>query len=335
MKYTGNVMEYLSQKMGKPHGHGPEYSFDCPNCLDSIGTESSKKKFHWNANREVGHCYRCEFKVGSLDYLLKVLNNGNLGIQERILLQRDPPIVRTSASKAVRDIFRGDSSVSDERSLACHPLPLGCVELFTMKARRNPKCRMAMAYLRRRKVPDKTIRAFRIKYCTIGKLEGYLVFPLYQNGELVYWTSRAVAPNPWVKSLNPKKLEGHFNREDVLFNFDACRGLPRVSLVEGPFDCMAASPAIALLGKEISPEQVELILQLVEEGLQELVVVLDPGAGSAIDRIRDELSDAVRVSSVYLTEGDPADRVDEIGDILSTRTTSPTLSDRVRSRLRK
>ena len=328
MTFTASAMEYLSRKMGKPSGTGPEYAFDCPACLEREGSESRGKKFHWNVAREKGHCFRCEFKVGSLDHLLVYLTRGRLGIQERILLRRDPPIVTGTVRKSVYSIFNR----APDRPVALRPqqLPAAYVRLDPEVVRQIPY-RRAWDYLQGRKVSMDTVLRYEIGYCTEGRYQGYLIFPIYQDGVQVYWTSRSVTGH-WAKSQNPDRRDGYFSRSDVLLNFDAVRGMRRVAMVEGPFDCTASDPAVTPLGKEVSPAQMELIARLVEEGLEELVLMFDPGTGSVVDELRIQLADIVPVSTVFLEHGDPADCVDDMPDLIRSRTRFPALVDRVRAR---
>jgi hypothetical protein len=153
-----------------------------------------------------------------------------------------------------------------------------------------------------------------------------------QGGGVVYWTSRYCGKHS-IKSRNPDKREGYFSREHCLLNYDNVVGRRRVVLVEGPISATAPRHAIALMGRVMSPFQARLIEALVEHGLEELVIGLDPGTGRDRDAIRDTMSSIVpRVTDLCLTEGDPDDERDRIDELMAQRRV-PSLSDRIRSRL--
>lgn len=324
------LIEYLTKRLGVPTGNGPEYQFYCPACIDRHGSESSKRKLGLNIVLQRGQCWRCEFKFRRLAYLFRYLNGGFLTIQEKILLKEDPPIPLESVRKTVVSLLR--TGKKREAPLRRRKLPDHHVQLTRANIDR-PALRRAGAYLRRRKVPLERALAFQLGFCTSGEYAGYLVFPVFQGGELVYWTTRYCGKH-FIKSKNPPKEDGAYSREHCLLNYDNVIGEPVVSLVEGGFDCMIPTPAVGLMGKVMNPVQARLFDGLVEYGLEELVITLDPGTGAAVDEIRDELSDRVpKVSVVYLGHGDPAERAEEMPELLLTRR-QPTLRDRVASRFR-
>jgi hypothetical protein len=324
------LIDYLDRRLGVHSGNGPEYTFYCPACIHKIGTESDRKKFAVNLVKQKGRCFRCDFKFRELAHLFRFINGGFVTIEERIMLRRDPPIVSESVSKTVASMLRKSSAKKRRRT---HPLPREAKPLASQPNEQPWKRAFFYVYEKRGFTRDDLLR-FDVHFCPDGEYAGYLIFPVYQGGEQVYWTSRYAGRHA-IKSRNPPKGDRFLGREHCLFNYDGVIGEKRVALVEGPTDCMAhCLPPAGLMGKEMSDEQVRLIAALVDDGLEELVISLDPGAGSAIDDIRSRTLDVVpRVTTMYLEGGDPADLRERLPELVEARVVEPALGDRIRSRL--
>lgn len=331
MKMATSMIDYLDRRLGRHSGRGPEYQFPCPVCIDRIGSESNKRKFSINLDRRKGQCFRCEFKFRDITALFRYLNNGRITVEERILLREDPPIVVGSVSKTVRGIL--DKSVNKRtKPLRPEPLPREYVAL-TEETRQRHALKRAHRYLDSRGVSIETVTKFQIGFCSSGDYSGYLIFPVVQGGRIVYWTNRFASRNARLKSKNPPKRDGYVSKEHCLLNYDNVVGRKIVALVEGPFDCTAPRHAVALLGRVMSPEQERLISALVPLGLKEMVLLLDPGTGRDIDRIRSRLADVVPLVTVLdLGHGDPSERQGELRELMRHRR-EPTLLDRTRLRL--
>jgi len=333
-RYT--LLTYLDHRLGRHSGNGPEYTFHCPACIDRIGTDGDKKKFAVNLVRQRGRCFRCDFKFRDLAHLFRYVNGGFVTPQERVLLRKEPPLVVESVSKTVKELLSRE--VPGVESLRKHRLPRGTKPFGKVDVTQHPWKR-AFTYWQSRGFDMDDALRFDVHYCpsgaTYGDLDysGYLLFPVMQNGERVYWTTRYCGKHH-IKSKNPPKREGYFSREHCLLNYDGVVGEKLVSLVEGPTDCAAYDVALALMGKEMSSFQAFLIELLVEHGLEELVINLDPGTGKKVDEISDMMRDRVpRLSVLYFDHGDPCSRRSELAELQETRKAAPTLGDRIRARL--
>lgn len=329
-KLAKSMLDYLDRRLGVHSGSGPEYTFPCPACLDRTGGETHKKKFAVNLDRRRGQCFRCEFKFREIEHLFRYINGGFLTPEERVLLREDPPIVVGSIHETVMRILFGEDEAS-QRPLRKQPLPREYVPL-SEETQSKLATKRAHLYLTRRNVSLEVAQRFQVGFCPRGEYAGYLIFPVVQGGETVYWTSR-YAGNHRIKTKNPPKREGFYSREHCVLNYDNVVGRKRVVLTEGPFSATAPRHAIALMGRVMSPYQQRLIEALVPLGLGELVIGLDPGTGRDRDSIRSTLCSVVPVvTDLCLTDGDPDDERDRLGDLLQRRRV-PSLVDRIRSRL--
>ena len=136
----------------------------------------------------------------------------------------------------------------------------------------------ARRYLHGRGVTDEMIAAYRIGTSRSGWLKGYVIFPCFMDGGLVYWQGRATWDPPntdkerrrvWVKQTNYRKTLNPYGEEAgagasfVLFNFDRARAERHVVVCEGPIDAVKVGlHAVALLGKVPSPTKVERLLRM-------------------------------------------------------------------------
>lgn len=328
------LVEYLDFRLGAHAGNGPEYRWFCPMCIDLVGSEASKQKLHVNTERGVGHCYRCEFKFNQFEQLFRSLNNGVLRIEEARLIRREVKLPSNVATESVMTVLHRDD---DDRSARLKPVrvPRDAFPLWLPK-KKNPLLRRPLDYLHGRGITDEQIERHQISYCVGGRYAGYLVFPVLQNGEQVYFTTRFVGQaTDGMKSNNPPKAAGFHSKSTCLLNHDGAAGQKIVAIVEGPFDMMAwGSRAVALMGKAISDDQVALVEGLCRSGTREIVVSLDSDAGKHSQDIYSRLIGRVpKVSVLLLPDGDPHDNRDKLDHLLKGRG-APGARDLVLSRYR-
>lgn len=330
------LVDYLRTRLGSFTRSGFERQFYCPACIERLGDESSERKFWVNVEKQVGVCYRCEYKFRGFEQLFRYINKGSVTPMEMVLLRREarPPDEGLSLADAIREsLAEGtEEAIAEPVPLERRPMPKGAVRLLDQN-RNSIRFKPAFNYLARRKVSDRLLDLFDVHFCPNGERPGHLIFPVYQNGEQVYWTTRSIQQGPQ-KSWNPHNAEGFHTRQTCILNYDRCVGRSVVSVVEGPHDCMSAD-GLGLMGKTMSVEQANLLAALVPLGLQELVILLDADAGAAIDKIRSALVNRIpKVSICFLGHGDPDERRDELPELLEKRTTRPKLSDMIRARLK-
>ncbi len=327
------LMDYLNLRLGRAGGRGPEYSWECPFCLDEIGSESSKRKLRFNLEKIAFCCFRCGFRTTSLAYFFKQLNGGFVQVVEEEFVKGTIRRPKGRLDKVVKDILR-----TKTKQVRLHPtgLPRDMVDLTSIldTASLPLAQRSALYYLREtRGISDEIIERFQIGYCSSGKFANYLIFPVVQGGEIVYFFNRFAGKTDDYKSLLPDNVEGFYTKTDCLLNYDAVRGQAHIFLVEGPLDCTAYEYAIAVGGKLLDPKQLALIAYLVDEGLEEITVSMDSDA-ETVAAIVSQLSGIVPiVTALMLDEGDPDERRDELPDLIGMRR-SPTLLDRVRMNMK-
>lgn len=326
-----SLLEYLDRRLGRHTGSGPEYHYYCPACIDRVGSESNKRRFSINLHKKVGQCWRCEFRFRDMRHLFRYINGGYVTVEETALLRRDPPIIETSLTDAIESIFYPRTA---HQRLRYHRLP-DSTKPLTRENQASMPWKRAHQYLKRRGYGMEEIVRFDIRYAPRGTHAGHLIFPVYQGGQRVYWTTRYAGDKPpfGMKSKNPEKADGYVSKADVLLGYDDAVGSEIVALVEGPFDRMASPiPALASLGKALSDQQLVLIEGLVGAGLRELVLMYDEGTAEQTDEIRAALHGAVPVCSTLYLSGDPDELRQELPSLMRQRAVTPRLGQRLRSR---
>jgi len=329
-----SLLDYLQDRLGVAKGTSREREFYCPFCIDRVGDESSKRKLSVNMFEGKVWCFRCEYGTNSLERFFRDLNGGSLKMEELMLLRGETKPPARDLAEAVADILAGEAGPG--KYFKAVPLPKESVPLNKAK-RDSIVYRRAFTYLEGRGYTgdalENLIERFQIGYCPSGDYGGRLVFPVFQQGAQVYFTTRYCGNHP-AKSKNPPNVPGWYQRDLCLLNYDAVVGQPVVALAEGPFSVAAFEYAVGSMGKHVSPAQVSLLAALVPYGLQELVIAFDADAGKAIDKMYAVLSDRVpKVTVLPLDHGDPDDRRDELAELLAKRGVR-SFADRVRSRFR-
>lgn len=116
-------------------------------------------------------------------------------------------------------------------------------------------------YLNKRKISKETIQKLKIY---IDKKNKRLIFPVYENEELIFYTKRSIVPHflPWIKATK----EGTFpmwNLENV--------SEEEVYIFEGIFDAINVKNGVAILG--VAHE--EVAKKLASKNFFKYIIVLD------------------------------------------------------------
>lgn len=184
-------------------------------------------------------------------------------------------------------------------------------------------------YLKRRgyKRPMELCELYNLKCATTGKWKDRIIIPIYMDGELVSWTSRAI-----IKPVNaPRYLAlsedqgGLINVFDALYNWDELKeGGDLLLVVEGPFDAINVDYRLldiednvkvgvtCTFGTSMSDEQAFMIASVVKK-FRKGVLLYDTGATEAIFRAKELLSHT-KMECGFLP-----DDVDDPGDMSSSQ----------------
>lgn len=304
-----------------------------PFCIDRMGSESTKRKMNFNIEKVAFHCWRCEYGKSNLERFFRDLNGGVLRIVEAALIRGEirPPKAKNLVAQIAKMIYV-DEKVKALRSVKLPPE----MESLTQCQWDDPPLRLkrAIRYLKERGTGPASVHKFKIGYCPTGRYAQRLVFPVFQGGKQIYFTTR-FAGKHYTKALNAQKQDGYHGRSTCLLNYDGVVGAKVVAVVEGAFDLMAHQHAVGLIGKEISDTHIDLLLALAKLGTEEFVISLDAGAGKSADKVRSKLAGyGPKVTMLVLKRGDPHDNRAKLPALMAQRS-SPNLRDRIRQRFTK
>ena len=264
---------------------GEGFHANCPRCDDS------EKKFYFNEAKQVGCCFHADcpwFKDrgGATEFRLRAFFGEGFRIKApEILIQSKEADVRLPKEfDLLDDDLAGDAHTK----------------------------RMVLAYLAGRGLPKKLLARAQVGYCETGKFWGYIIFPVFDNGEVVYWQGRRFK-NRDPKFWNPASSK----KTEIVFNLHTGMRPKRIVLVESVINALTleterkptVSAIFALLGQNLSDIQMHKIL-VWERHVEEIVIALDSDAWKSAVEIADKLYGSVpSVKLAKIPEGEDVNSV--------------------------
>ena len=257
-----DAASFVKRHRGYKESRSPlshEYLLTCPTC--------SSDRLRWRHDpkgRQTWICWGCRRSGDSLG-LIQLMESCDLAAAIAHVL--DGYIGGDAPQQLHGVVTKQQTTVTK-----LMPWPAG-VELLT------PMHAQAWAYVANRGITPEQVREYRIGVGRTGKLSGYIVFPVFMDGGLVYWQGRAswdppanldsTARKVWIhethyrKTLNPTAEANFATAADVLFNWDRARTSTHVVICEGPIDAIKVGLyAVALFGKAWSPAKLQRLLRM-------------------------------------------------------------------------
>lgn len=107
----------------------------------------------------------------------------------------------------------------------------------------------------------------------------HLVFLTYDfEGNYMYWNTRSIEANPYLKTINASGTDTEYGRADVVFNFNSAKDMNRLVLTEGVFDALTVGDeGISGFGKQYTQNQIDTIVNNITPE-QKLYILLDRDA---------------------------------------------------------
>jgi 5S rRNA maturation endonuclease (ribonuclease M5) len=251
-------------------------SFNAPCCTHRGETQDRRGRggVAPNADGSISyHCFNCHFKTNyrpgrAIGYKFKQLLEW-LGASDRTIQRLSIEALR------IRDLIAPPEVVEkkiQEIRFEPRPLPEGVVSLSEFREllvnadeeiEIPEELARGLEYLSERRINlDKY--EFYFTDDTAHKMNKRIIIPFIWKQDIIGYTSRT-----WDENVKPK----YFNSHEPNFVFNTNMQTPDrkfVIVVEGPFDAMAID-GVAILGNEISEEQVDIIDSL----KREVIVVPD------------------------------------------------------------
>ena len=142
--------------------------------------------------------------------------------------------------------------IQDRTSHKVSPSPSLDIPDYFIKFKFQDEFKQYVEYLEKRKITKNIIKKYKI---FINNNHERIVFPVYENSELIFYTARAINdddPIPWLKS------KGH--NIHPIWNLENVNG-DTINIFEGIFDAILVPNSIALLGaSNITEPYIEKIL---------------------------------------------------------------------------
>lgn len=251
-----------------------EYRYECPFC------HGEKIKFYISKDKGLYICYNCENK-GNIVQL--VMNLGGFSFREAISYLEDDfssfqidynqedNDEEQSLYDKVMQVFTPVSKVPTQ--LQAPTLPTNTQWLKDNF--NNPNSFPYFAYLKKRGITLEQIYQQCIGYVIAGTFTGKdgqtltlkqsIIFPTFDDqGTLIYWNSRSIEPNPFIKSINAPGNSHEYSRKDVVYNLNQVVQGSTIILCEGVFNALTVNLppqwiGLATFGKNVTDKQLELL----------------------------------------------------------------------------
>lgn len=230
------VNQYFMERLGLREYKNGWIKGDCPYC--------GKFKFGIRISSWQANCFSCGNKYNPIRVIMEVENfktkpelyaflKGFEGVQ---FLEPAPEIrdvIKVRLPESFRLLSLGDSEMGN----------------------------MARRYMKKRGFNINSLSARGIGYCTEGEYEGFIIFPFYQQGKIIYFIGRRFI-QIGEKFKNPAVADFGIGKSMLVYNIDALGIFNHVCLVESIVNCLTwGDNAIATLGKKVSSYQVSTILK--------------------------------------------------------------------------
>lgn len=248
-----------------------EFLLPCPFC------GGDRLRWHSSTRKQTWICWHCKKTGRTTDLVMALEQVSREAAIDIIMGGYDGGDAPTHLTKVAR-VKTTSTQLEVLRTIAW---PEGAERI---DASRHPR---VFAYLAGRGIGAAEIAHYDLRTTRRGRHRGYVLFPVYMDGGLIYWQGRASWDPPpgskeerkaWVKrtgyrkTLNPTGV----GAGPIVYRIDEVRGLEHVVVCEGPVDAIKVGPhAVALFGKATSPTKIERLLRL---PVRRYTVYLDTGA---------------------------------------------------------
>lgn len=158
---------------------------------------------------------------------------------------------------------------------------------------------LARGYLKGRGFKISELELKGVGYCSRGEYMGYIIFPFYQRGRLIYYTTRRFI-QVGSKFKNPKIEDFGIGKSSIIYNIDALGIYRKIRIVESVTNALTlGNNAIAIDGKIVSKWQLSAILRSPVELVE---IILDRDAYKAALKMGMDIVNEKRVRVVLMPD---------------------------------
>jgi hypothetical protein len=281
---TGKLFNYFNQRLNTKRSTHGYYRCDCPYC-------GGKFTFGINVEVNKAHCFKCEEKPGTFGLLMYLENFETFNeVRNFLNIQQDydlytPEVKRKNIEPRKIELPQGYNSIVLGSSVYA---------------------RAARSYMKRRGFDIEKLATKGVGYCDEGLYAGYIIFPFYTRGELVFWQGRKYLSNG-PKMANPPEDQIGMGKSQIIYNADAMYIYQTIYLVESITNAETIGDnAIATLGKDVSPYQLNMMLAAPFENI---VILLDKDATNKAIELSMKLVNYKRVKLVRMPTDDDVNKI--------------------------
>jgi hypothetical protein len=248
------IRAYCEEHLENIEEKGDTLFAKCPRC--------GKARKHWNIDTETGlfYCYRCNFR-GTFEFLVKYLEGKWPDLDE--LQDEYESCITLDMLKAIHSDGPVEFEEYGDWTENTVPLTASCRD-----------ARLAREYLESRNVSLQQANEFQFRVAVAGDYKNYIIIPVEENGEVKSFVARRFK-GEGLRYTGPSTDDPFERKSNLLWGLDRIDDGSYIVLVEGVFDALPLldENAVALMGKEVSPVQIEKILDTASG----VTVLLDSG----------------------------------------------------------
>ncbi|QZA69102.1 DNA primase [Bacillus phage 010DV004] len=352
-------MDLIHEELGNSKDSGKDTRFNCPFC-----GEDDHKFYVRKDAPHIWRCFKCPEKGNAVSFVMKfyqVSYPDAVDILETydydVELYQNNDFAAVSGARPdlspeeqlLLYISHMSNPIEEESNikLRCPKVPPTCKSLIANW--NNPEAFPFFAYLHSRGVTPEHIQQHSISYIVDDLLElpsydgrekramrikNHVVFFTKDNeGNPIYWNTRSIDPNPFVKSINAPSTPEEYSKNNTVFNLNNAKYADKIVIHEGVFDSfMTPGCGVATFGKQITQAQLELLLSETKERKLPIYLYLDTDAWKEMidtkNRIKALEPDRL-VFYVYSGSDDDANKlgVAKVSDLISNAFIADAASD--------
>ncbi|UPI12112.1 hypothetical protein [Bacillus phage SBSphiJ2] len=352
-------MDLIHEELGNSKDSGKDTRFNCPFC-----GEDDHKFYVRKDAPHIWRCFKCPEKGNAVSFVMKfyqVSYPDAVDILETydydVELYQNNDFAAISGARPdlspeeqlLLYISHMSNPIEEEENikLRCPKVPPTCKSLIDNW--NNPEAFPFFAYLHRRGVTPEHIQQHSISYIVDDLLElpsydggekrtmrikNHVVFFTKDNeGNPIYWNTRSIDPNPFVKSINAPSTPEEYSKNNTVFNLNNAKHADKIVIHEGVFDSiMTPGCGVATFGKQITQAQLELLLSETRERKLPIYLYLDTDAWREMidtkNRIKAIEPDRL-VYYVYSGSDDDANKlgIEKVSELLSNALIADATTD--------
>lgn len=291
--------DFLTDELGQPKENTiGELRYCCPFCGET------KYKFYVkqsiDSSNGLYHCKKCNESGNPITFMKKyygvngkqavdLLDSKSIDIERQEIIQFSNNDL-TESEKLIL-MMRGVDNYRNYVKKIPPPLPVGFK--YIKDNLNNKEVAPFLVYLKNRGITLAQIIEHNIAYIVNGycyskgnngetkkiTLRNSVIFFTYNSrGKYLYWNTRSIEPNPYLKSINAPAQEHELGKRDVIFNLNRAMKEKMVVITEGVFDALTYQQyGIATFGKQVTEEQLSLLREYVPIDTS-IMIMLDSDA---------------------------------------------------------